>query len=84
VQPEQETFTATEAQDSYEIYSMLLRTQMPARWNITVWAIKQETQAFPKPRRTKRGDRLPLIDDYTAQEHAGAPLERPLRYHNMR
>src|ERR1039457_5453191 len=39
--------TATEEKDSYEIYSILLRTEMPPQWNITGWAITQETQAFP-------------------------------------
>ena len=36
--------TAAEEKDSYEIYSILLRTEMPSQWNITGWAIEQETQ----------------------------------------
>ena len=39
--------TAAQEKDSYEIYSMLLRTEMPPQWNITAWAIKQETQTYP-------------------------------------
>src|ERR1035437_2780399 len=48
-QPEQGSasdlkLTAAEEKDSYDIYSMLLRTEMPT---IEGWAIKQETQPFP-------------------------------------
>src|SRR5437870_4731184 len=39
--------TAAQEKDSYEIYSILLRTELPRQWNITAWAIKQETQTFP-------------------------------------
>src|SRR5689334_4085304 len=39
--------TAEEEKDSYDIYSMLLRTEMPPQWNITGWAIRQETQTMP-------------------------------------
>src|ERR1039457_5714548 len=50
-QPEQGSandlkMTAAEEKDSYEVYSMLLRTEMP-RATIEGWAIKQETQTFP-------------------------------------
>ena len=36
--------TAAEEKDSYEIYSILLRTEMPSDWHIAAWAIGQETQ----------------------------------------
>jgi hypothetical protein len=39
--------TAVQEKDSYEIYSILLRTEMPPQWNITDWAIRQETQNYP-------------------------------------
>ena len=39
--------TAAEEKDSYEIYSILLRTELPSQWNITGWAIEQETQTYP-------------------------------------
>ncbi len=31
--------TGAEEKDSYEIYSMLVRTELPSQWNITGWAI---------------------------------------------
>jgi hypothetical protein len=40
--------TETEEKDSYDIYSILLRTEMPSQWNITGWAIERETQTYPK------------------------------------
>src|ERR1035438_9534120 len=51
-QPEQGSandlkLTAAEEKDSYEIYSILLRTELPSQWNITGWAISQETQTYP-------------------------------------
>jgi len=39
--------TASEEKDSYEIYSILLKTELPPQWKITAWAITQETQSFP-------------------------------------
>src|ERR1035438_2455506 len=39
--------TPAEEKDSYEIYSILLRKEMPPQWNIAAWAISQETRTFP-------------------------------------
>jgi hypothetical protein len=37
------TLTPAEEKDSYEIYSILLRAEMPPQWSITGWPITQET-----------------------------------------
>jgi hypothetical protein len=39
--------TAAQEKDSYEIYSILLRAEMPPQWKLTGWAIRHETQTFP-------------------------------------
>jgi hypothetical protein len=79
--------TAAEEKDSYEIYSILLRTELPSQWNITGWAIKQETQTFPhdgtitfsgcvKPPKDQESIYRPLIDDYVAKNRRLSVLER--------
>src|SRR5205807_2493457 len=84
--------TAREEKDSYEIYSMLLRTEMPPQWNITAWAIRQETQTYPnygatsggslgvclQPSRDQESIYLPLIEDYVAKNKRKLVLERKL------
>jgi hypothetical protein len=93
-QPEQASanelrLNAAEEKDSYEIYSILLRTEMPVQWNITGWAIKQETQTFPnggsmgfslnmclQPTRDQEAIYLPLIEDYVAKNNKKPVLER--------
>jgi|ERR1035441_6267743 hypothetical protein len=78
----------TEERDSYEIYSMLLRTEMPPQWNITGWAIEQETQTYPnfgdrvtagvcvQPPKEQESIYRPLIDDYIAKNKSKLVLER--------
>ena len=80
--------SAAEEQDPYEIYSMLLRTEMPSQWNITGWAIEQETQTYPtfgemssigmclQPPKAQEFIYLPLIDDYAAKNKKKLTLER--------
>src|ERR1022692_806771 len=79
--------TAAEEKDSYEIYSILLRTELPSQWNITGWAIKQETQTFPhdgtitfsgcfQPPKDQASIYRPLIDDYVAKNRRLSVLER--------
>jgi hypothetical protein len=93
-QPEQANatelkLTAAEEKDSYEIYSILLRTEMPPQWNITAWAIKQETQTFPnggsmgfsvnmclQPAKDQEPIYLPLIENYVAKNNKKLVLER--------
>ena len=82
--------TAAEEKDSYEIYSILLRTEMPPQWDITGWAITQETQTFPsdgtpngrgpgsclQPPLDQRSVYLPLIEDYVAKNKKKLILKR--------
>jgi hypothetical protein len=80
--------TAAEEKDSYEIYSMLLRTEMPSQWNIRGWAINQETQIYPsfgamssigeclQPLKDQEASYRPLIDDYVAKNNGKLVLER--------
>lgn len=84
------TLTPAEEKDSYEIYSMLLRTEMPSEWKITAWAIRQETQTFPAFGAMAGSDvsqclsfvpdqksiYLPLIQDYVARNKKKLVLER--------
>src|ERR1035438_4097749 len=71
--------TAAEEKDSYEIYSILLRTELPSQWNITGWAVEQETQTYPtfgvmssigmclQPPKAQESIYRPLID--RSEEH---------------
>jgi hypothetical protein len=80
--------TSTEEKDSYEIYSMLLRTEMPPQWNITGWTIERETQTYPnfgdmssigmclQPPKAQESIYRPLIDDYAAKNKRKFVLER--------
>jgi hypothetical protein len=80
--------TAAEERDSYEIYAILLRTEMPSQWNIREWAIKQETQTYPnfgamrsigeclQPQKDQESIYRPLIDDYVAKNKGKLVLER--------
>src|SRR5882762_2263420 len=75
-------------QDSYEIYSMLLRTELGPEWKITAWAITQQTQTFPSfgsrhsvrqclsVSRDQEAIYLPLIEDYLAKNNGKQTLER--------
>jgi hypothetical protein len=80
--------TAAEVRDSYEIYSILLRTEMPSQWNIRSWAIKQATETYPdfgatssiteclQPPKDQESIYRPLIDDYVAKNKEKLVLER--------
>ena len=80
--------TAAEEKDSYEIYSILLRTELPSQWNITGWAVEQETQTYPtfgemssigmclQPPKAQESIYRPLIDDYAAKNKKKLTLER--------
>jgi hypothetical protein len=81
---------AAQETDSYDIYSMLLRTELPPQWNITEWAIRQETQTYPnygstnggrlgvclQPPKDQQSIYLPLIEDYVAKNKKKVVLER--------
>ena len=83
--------TAAEAKDSYAIYSMLLRTEMPPELHATAWAVAQETQVFSDldsasiiasisecltiPR-DRKSIYQPLIQDYAAKNKKRLLLER--------
>jgi hypothetical protein len=78
--------TAAEEKDSYEIYSMLVRTEMPGA-NTEGWAIKQETQTFPhdgqitfsvcvQPPQDQESIYRPVFDDYTAKNRKVFVLKR--------
>jgi hypothetical protein len=62
---------------------------MPPQWNITAWAIKQETQTFPnrgsvtfslnsclQPAKSQEAIYLPVIEDYIAKNNQKLVLER--------
>jgi hypothetical protein len=82
--------TVAEEKDSYEIYSILLRTEIPPQWNITAWVIIRETQTFPNFGSANGGSRgvcietskdqepiyLSAIDDYVAKDKRKLVLER--------
>jgi len=80
--------TAAEEKDSYEIYSMLLRTELPPQWKLTRWTIRQETQTFPnyghnhtlreclQPSQDQESTYLPLIENYVAKNKKKLVLER--------
>ena len=88
--PDDLRLTAAQEKDSYEIYSMLLRTEMPPQWKITAWAIRQETQTFPtygssngsnlrmclQPSQDQESIYLPMIEDYAAKNKKKLVLER--------
>ena len=80
--------TAAQEKDSYEIYSILLRTEMPPQWNITGWAIEQGTQTYPnfgdmssigmclQPPKAQESIYRPLINDYAAKNKRKLTLGR--------
>src|SRR6266571_3244140 len=82
--------TAAEENDSYEIYSMLLQTEMPPQWKIQGWAIRQDTQTNPtfgvsdgnnlgvclEPSQDQKSVYQPLIEDYVAKNKRKLVLER--------
>jgi hypothetical protein len=82
--------TAAEEKDSYEIYSMLLRTEMGKWRDTTAWTITEETQTFPYNGVRSLDDvrecmsvvqdqesiYLPLIEDYVAKNKKKHVLER--------
>jgi len=79
--------TLAEEQDSFEIYSMLLRSEMPPAWNISAWNIAEQTRTFPGlPRHNIRecllvsqeqeSIYLPLFEDYLAKNQRKRTLER--------
>jgi hypothetical protein len=80
--------SAAEEKDSYEVYSILLRTELPSQWNITGWAIEQETQTYPtfgemssigmclQPPKAQESVYRLLIDDYVAKNKKKLTLER--------
>jgi hypothetical protein len=73
--------TAAQEKDSYEIYSLLLRTELPPQWKLAAWAIRKETQTFPnhgasngnsptvclEPSQEQKSIYRPLIEDYAAR-----------------
>jgi len=82
--------TLAEEQDSYEIYSMLLRTEVGPEWKITAWAINEQTQTFPvfassnddhlrqclSVSQDQKSIYQPLIQDYLAKNQKKLVLER--------
>jgi hypothetical protein len=82
--------TLAEEQDSYEIYSMLLRTEVGPEWKIAAWAIKEQTQTFPvlassnddhlrqclSVSQDQKSIYQPLIQGYLAKNQKKLVLER--------
>jgi hypothetical protein len=83
----QETkMTVADEQDSYEIYSMLLRTELGPEWKIAVWPTSRQTQTFQNSvlhdvreclsvSRDQKPIYLPLIEDYVAKNSRKRVLE---------
>ena len=79
---------AAEERDSYEIYSMLLPTEMRPEWKIAAWVIIQQTRTFPSfglrhnireclnVSRDQEAVYVPLIVDYVAKNNKKYVLER--------
>jgi hypothetical protein len=36
-----------EEEDSYQIYSLLLKAEMPPQWKVSTWNLQRDTQTFP-------------------------------------
>jgi hypothetical protein len=82
--------TVAEEQDAYEIYSMLLRTEVGPEWKIAAWAITEQTQTFPvfgssnddhlrqclSVSQDQKSIYQPLIQDYVAKNQRKLVLER--------
>jgi hypothetical protein len=79
--------TLAEEQDSYEIYSMLLQTEMPPGWNVSAWNIAEQTRTFPQfvqhnireclsVSQGQESIYLPLFEDYLAKNQRKRTLER--------
>jgi hypothetical protein len=79
--------TAAEEPDAYQIYSILLRTEMSPHWKIAEWAINRQTQTFPNiggrhsvreclnVARDQEAVYLRLIDNYIAKNNNKLVLE---------
>src|SRR5579871_4767449 len=75
--------------DSYQIYSILLKTEMPPQWKITSWTIERETRTFfsgggmftadPATCLTLTRDQAPvyrpLLDEYVVRNKKPTTLE---------
>jgi hypothetical protein len=85
---EQGELTAEEEMNSYDIYSILLPTEVRPEWKIAAWAITQQTRTFPNVGRFHNVSEclnlprdqepiyLPLIEDYVAKNNRKQTLER--------
>src|SRR5262249_38293672 len=80
-----------EEQDSYEIYWMLRRSEMPPGWNISAWNIAEQTRTFPQfvqhnireclhVSQEQECIYLPLFEDYLAKNQRKKRLERKIRF----
>jgi hypothetical protein len=78
------TLTTAEEKDSYEIYSLLLKEEMPPQWNVTTWFIRLETQTYPheltgvclEPSDEQKDTYLPAIKDYVTKNSKELVLKR--------
>ena len=74
--------TPEEEKDSYEIYSLLLKQEMPASWKITGWQIERETRTFFSPGQACLPSGSPsslyqtIVDDYSKRNQQKLLLER--------
>jgi hypothetical protein len=79
--------TPAEERDSYEIYSLLLKAESPAREN---WIISQETTTFPgessklclDPTEDQKPRYTPVIDDYLKRNQKQLTLVRKFDLHS--
>jgi hypothetical protein len=84
--PQPEIRSVQQEKDSYEIYSLMLKTEMPPQSKVTSWIIQQNTQTFPGQSGTieecltiqpyQESIFRPLVRDYIARNKNKILLER--------
>jgi hypothetical protein len=75
------TLTAAEEKDSYDVYSIVLRSDVPLQWHTSGWAIKQETRGYPmclEPAKDQEFLYRSVIDDYMMKNNSKLMLQRNL------
>jgi hypothetical protein len=78
---QQPAIAVEEDPDAYEIYSVLLRTELPASWKVEAWPIRQETERGSLPMcLAPPADQLsvyrPVIEDFERRNQQRLTLQR--------
>jgi hypothetical protein len=67
--------------DSYDIYSIVLLSDVPSQWHTSGWAIKQETRGYPmclEPAKDQESTYRSVIEDYVMKNKSKLVLQRNL------